>query len=73
MNNAYKKFGYFYDEIMACVNYDLWLEFTTPYLKKGDSVLDLACGTGTFCSLLTLNGYHAEWGMGAQRWWQGSF
>lgn len=60
MNNAYKKFGYFYDEIMACVNYDLWLEFTTTFLKKGDSVLDLACGTGTFCTILTLNGYHAD-------------
>ena len=60
MNNAYKKFGYFYDEIMACVNYDLWLEFVEDYLKSGDSILDLACGTGTFCNLLTLKGYHAD-------------
>lgn len=60
MKNEYKRFGYFYDEIMACVNYKLWLEFVTPYLKKGDNILDLACGTGTFCSLLTLEGYHAD-------------
>lgn len=60
MKNAYKKFGYYYDEVMARVDYDLWLEFTLPYLKKGDNILDLACGTGTFCSMLTLEGYKAD-------------
>lgn len=60
MKNEYKKFGYYYDEIMRCVNYDLWLEFITPYLKKGDNVLDLACGTGTLCNLLTLEGFKAD-------------
>lgn len=58
--NAYKKFGYYYDEVMAKLNYDLWLEFIEPYLKEGDSVLDLACGTATLCTMLKLKGYEPE-------------
>ena len=53
MRNAYKMFGYYYDEVMAELDYDLWLEFIEPYLKKGDKVLDLACGTGTLATMLT--------------------
>ena len=57
MNNSYKRFAYFYDEVMADLNYDLWLEFVSPYLKKGDKILDLACGSGTFATMLKLSGY----------------
>ena len=60
MRNAYKMFGYYYDEVMAELDYDLWLEFIEPYLKKGDKVLDLACGTGTLATMLTLSGYKAS-------------
>ncbi|MGM9970335.1 MAG: class I SAM-dependent DNA methyltransferase [Anaeroplasma sp.] len=60
MKNAYKKFGYYYDEVMAEMNYDLWLEFIEEYLNKNDSVLDLACGTGTLATMLTLSGYRAS-------------
>ena len=55
--NAYKKFGYYYDEVMSQLNYDLWVEFVEPYLKKDDSILDLACGTATFITMLKLKGY----------------
>lgn len=58
--NAYKKFGYFYDEVMASLNYDLWLEFIEQFLKPGDKVLDLACGTATLVTMLTLKGWEAE-------------
>lgn len=58
--NAYKKFGYYYDEVMSKLNYDLWLEFIEPYLKPESTVLDLACGTATLCTMLTLRGYSAE-------------
>ncbi|MBQ3253909.1 MAG: class I SAM-dependent methyltransferase [Acholeplasmatales bacterium] len=57
MKNSYKKFGYYYDEVMAELEYDLWLEFIEPYLKKGNKILDLACGTGTFATMLKLSGY----------------
>ena len=56
-NNSYKKFGYYYDEVMAELNYDLWLEFIEPYLNKNDSILDLACGSGTFATMCKLKGY----------------
>ena len=58
--NAYKKFGYFYDEVMQAMNYDLWLEYTLDYIKPGQSVLDLACGTGTLCTMYTFKGFKAE-------------
>ncbi len=57
MNNAYKKFAYYYDEVMSELDYDLWLEFTEEFLKPGDKILDLACGTGTFLTMLKLKGY----------------
>ena len=60
MKNAYKKFAYYYDEVMQEMNYDLWVEFVEPYLKKEDKILDLACGTGTFATMLKLNGYDVE-------------
>ena len=60
MNNSYKKFAYYYDEIMQGMNYDLWLEFIEPYLKKDNKILDLACGTGTFATMLKLKGYDVE-------------
>lgn len=60
MRNSYKRFAYFYDEVTSSLNYYLWFEFVEPYLKKGDSVLDLACGTGTFLSILYMNGYKCE-------------
>ena len=34
MNNSYKRFAYFYDEVTQELEYDLWLEFVEPYLKK---------------------------------------
>ena len=58
--NAYKKFAYCYDEVVSSVEYDLWLEFIEPYLKKNDTILDLACGTGTLLSMLTMDGYTVE-------------
>ena len=57
MKNAYKKFAYYYDEVIQETNYDLWVEFVEPYLKKDDKILDLACGTGTFITMLKLNGF----------------
>ena len=56
MKNSYKRFAYFYDEVTSSLNYYLWFEFVEPYLKKGDSILDLACGSGTFLSILYMNG-----------------
>lgn len=58
--NEYKKFSYYYDEVMSSLNYDLWLEFIEPYLKHGDSILDLACGTGTFATMLKLKGFDVD-------------
>ena len=60
MKNSYKRFAYFYDEVTSELNYDLWLEFVEPYLKKDDLILDLACGTGTFATMLKLKGYNSE-------------
>ena len=57
MKNSYKRFAYFYDEVTSELEYDLWLEFIEPYLKSNDKILDLACGTGTFATMLKLKGF----------------
>ena len=58
--NEYKKFSYYFDEVVCSLDYDLWLEFIEPYLKDGDTVLDLACGSGTLLTMLKLKGYDCE-------------
>ncbi len=50
--NEYKKFSYYYDEVMAQLDYEAWGNFVKPYLKENDKILDLACGTGTLLMLL---------------------
>ena len=54
--NEYKKFSYYYDEVMSSLEYELWLDFISPYLKKETKLLDLACGTGSFLMLAYNNG-----------------
>lgn len=49
--NEYKQFSYFYDEVMSSLNYKLWLDFIKPYINKSTTLLDLACGTGSFLML----------------------
>lgn len=58
--NAYKKFAYYYDEVIAELDYSLWLEFILPYLNKDSEILDLACGSGTLAIMLKLKGYNVE-------------
>lgn len=55
--NEYKKFAYYYDEVMTDLDYNLWLNFIKPYVKPNSKILDLACGTGTFLTMLYLKGY----------------
>lgn len=58
--NEYKKFGYYYDEVMSNLNYNLWYEFIKPYLKPESKILDLACGTGTLLNMLALSKYKCD-------------
>ena len=61
MKNSYKKFAYYYDEVITNnTNYDLWVEFVEPYINKNSNILDLACGTGTFITMLKLKGYNVS-------------
>ena len=61
--NAYKKFGYYYDEVMQQMEYGLWSEVVEDYAKKDDKILDLACGTGTLLSILYVDGYENLYGL----------
>lgn len=49
--NEYKKFSYYYDEVMQSLEYDLWADFIKPYINKDSKLLDIACGTGSFLML----------------------
>lgn len=58
--SAYQHFAYYYDDVFQNLDYSLWLKFIEPYLKDSSSILDLACGSGTFTILLKLKGYEVE-------------
>lgn len=55
-------FAQIYDDIMGAVPYKLWFEYIhdilSYYQYKPDSVLDLACGTGTMSLLFSDKGYY---------------
>lgn len=60
MNNNYQMLSYYYDEIMHVMNYKDMLSFTKKYINPQDSILDLACGSGTLAILLKLNGFNVK-------------
>jgi len=58
---AYSLFAKYYDEYMAHVEYDKWVDFilgsyTRSYKKSPDTILELACGTGNIASRLVRRG-----------------
>ncbi len=60
--NAYTAFAYVYDEYMDNIPYDEWGQYMIELLKangikKGHSVVDLGCGTGTVTRMLDKEGY----------------
>jgi 2-polyprenyl-3-methyl-5-hydroxy-6-metoxy-1,4-benzoquinol methylase len=59
---SYERFAYVYDYLMQDVPYDGWLEFVNKQAKtyslQGESVLDIACGTGELSLRLVRDGYN---------------
>ncbi len=58
--NEYKGFSYFFDQIMEYIDYNEWVKFTKRYVSKDKTILDLACGSGTLASLLSVEGYSVD-------------
>ncbi|UCZ54464.1 class I SAM-dependent methyltransferase [Bacillus shivajii] len=54
---AYEQFASLYDILMEDAPYDRWITYTEKYLRKGASILDVGCGTGTFTMMLQEAGY----------------
>ena len=62
---AYSLFARYYDEYMAHVEYDSWVDFilgryTRRYKKSPGKVLELACGTGNIASRLVRRGFAVD-------------
>lgn len=59
---SYNTFALFYDRLTENADYkvrsDYISNFFSRYGNGGNSVLDLACGTGTLCSLFNEKGYN---------------
>lgn len=63
-NKAYSVFAQYYDEIMADVPYNDWVNYLEQILDeisfKPQTVLDLACGTGNISLRLARRGYQVQ-------------
>ena len=66
LNQAYREFALVYDEMMLELNYPAWVEYVlflyknyTTFSEKAPvrSLLDLACGTGSFMALMKKKGW----------------
>ena len=60
---SYKQFAFVYDELTENVEYKKRFNYLMSFFKEfnilpGESVLDLACGTGSFTKLLIDSGYN---------------
>ncbi|MDR1736596.1 MAG: methyltransferase domain-containing protein [Oscillospiraceae bacterium] len=53
---AYGALARHYDALMSHVDYTVWAEMLVPHTRKGDIVLDAACGTGSLSRLLAQRG-----------------
>lgn len=63
--SSYNKFAYYYDILTENVDYkvrsDYISNFFSDYGNGGNKLLDLACGTGSFCKEFSDRGYNV-WG-----------
>ena len=57
----YSNFAFYYDRLMKDVDYSKWADYIEELFKRNNSepalVLDLGCGTGSFCVEMAERGY----------------
>ena len=62
MKDSYTFFARYYDEIMAVVPYNEWIDYLMDILDlleyQPETILDLGCGTGNIAIPLSRNGYN---------------
>ena len=53
----YDMFAYYYDQMMADIDYDIFLDLVLKYIPKDKYILDAGCGTGIITMALKKMGY----------------
>ncbi|WP_096434561.1 class I SAM-dependent DNA methyltransferase [Alteribacter populi] len=55
---TYQHFAYIYDRLMTDAPYESWVSYAQERLPKGTTIVDVACGTGTFTLKMAQEGYN---------------
>lgn len=57
----YSNFAFYYDRLMKEVDYGKWADYIEELFKRNNlepsMILDLGCGTGSFCTVMAERGY----------------
>jgi predicted TPR repeat methyltransferase len=60
--HIYKKFAYIYDKLTLDINYSKWADYIEKLFKKygvrPELIVDLGCGTGSFCLEMAKRNYN---------------
>lgn len=56
----YKEFAKYYDRFYKNKDYEKEVGFLMSFIKEGDEIIDIGCGTGIHASLISQKGFYVD-------------
>lgn len=56
----YKEFAKYYDRFYKNKDYEKEVGFLMNFIKEGDEIIDIGCGTGIHASLISQKGFYVD-------------